>query len=235
MAIHRANIREGMVVRSADGEKLGKVVHCGPDLFIIEKGLFFPKDYECRYDDVTELRGDEIFLRLLRDQLGLPLAERTGTGTPAAGLGAGAVLPQGQRRTEETRIPLAEEQLIAEKRVEQVGEVRVTKDVITEQKQVTVPVTKEVVTVQRVPATEATPRAGQSLFREQTVTVPIHEEEVEIKKRPVVREEVRITKDTVVEQRAASASARREVVDIDEEGAKKMPSLTDEDLNKRRT
>jgi uncharacterized protein (TIGR02271 family) len=235
MAIQRANIREGMVVRSGDGEKLGKVVHCGPDLFIIEKGLFFPKDYECRYDDVTEVRGDEIFLRLLRDQLGLPLQERTGAGTTATGLGTGAAIPMGQHLTEETRIPLAEEQLIAEKRMQQVGEVRVTKDVITEEKQITVPVTKDVVTVERVPATEATPRPGQPLFREQTVAVPIHEEEVEISKRPVVREEVRITKDRVVEQRAATATTRREVADIDEEGTKKMPSLTDEDLNKRQT
>jgi uncharacterized protein (TIGR02271 family) len=235
MAIQRANIREGMVVRSADGENLGKVVHCGPDLFIIEKGLFFPKDYECRYDDVTEVRGDEIFLRLLRSQLGLPLEERAGTRTTAAGLGTGAAIPPGQHFTEETRIPLAEEELIAQKHVEQVGEVRVTKDVITEEKQVTVPVAKEVVTVQRVPATEATPAPGQPLFREQTVRVPIHEEELEITKRPVVREEVRITKDTVVEQRAASATTRREVADIDEEGAKKMPRLTDDDLNKRQT
>jgi hypothetical protein len=58
-----------MTVRSTDGEKLGKVIACEADRFFIEKGFFFPKDYVARYDDVGEVRGDEILLRHTRAEL----------------------------------------------------------------------------------------------------------------------------------------------------------------------
>ncbi len=56
-------IREGMTVRSSDGRKLGKVIRCGADEFIIEKGFFFPKDYVARYDQAS-VSGDEVTLSL---------------------------------------------------------------------------------------------------------------------------------------------------------------------------
>src|SRR5512142_2773026 len=56
-------INEGMTVRSIDGEKLGKVVACRADEFVIEKGFFFPKDYLARYQDVADVRDGEVMLR----------------------------------------------------------------------------------------------------------------------------------------------------------------------------
>lgn len=98
----RTDIYEGMVVRSLDGEKLGKVFAMGDTRFQIEKGLFFPKDYLVSYSDIQDIRDGEIILARGRDGLreasdaaevrdrepaigtsGLPA-------TPAAGLGATA-------------------------------------------------------------------------------------------------------------------------------------------------
>ena len=45
-----------MVVRSIDGEKLGKVFAVGDGEFHIEKGLFFPKDYLVRYSEISDIR-----------------------------------------------------------------------------------------------------------------------------------------------------------------------------------
>lgn len=53
---------EDMVVRSADGEKLGAVIYCGEEQFIVEKGLFFPKDFTFSYDDIQELRDGELIV-----------------------------------------------------------------------------------------------------------------------------------------------------------------------------
>jgi len=61
-------IRKGMVVFSSDGEKLGKVLACDRETFIIEKGLFFPKDYVARYEDVADVAGEDVRLSRTKDE-----------------------------------------------------------------------------------------------------------------------------------------------------------------------
>lgn len=219
-------VQEGMNVYSADGQKLGRVVQRGETQFLIEKGFFFPKDYLAAYSDIRSADAGDLILSRDASELGdgssgsiqteSAGAENTGyenlEGETRPSESAGASL------TEETRVPLVEEELSVEKRTRQAGAVRVRKEVVTEQKQVTVPVTKEVVRVERVPVSE-TSGAGasaDSAFDEQDVVVPLREEEVEIRKRPVVKEEVRISKSSRQEQRTASASVRKEVADIDD-------------------
>jgi uncharacterized protein (TIGR02271 family) len=232
-------IREGMTVRSSDGEKLGKVIRCDADAFIIEKGFFFPKDYIVRYDQAS-VRGDEVLLSLdassLREAGG---AERSGREreTAASGMGtqvgtyatgeSGATFEQGGERrpsrlghgaSEEVRIPVAEEELVAEKHERQAGEVRVHKDVVTEHRQIDVPVTREEVHVERVPVQGGDARGAEARFEKDEIRVPVREEEVEIRKRPVVKEEVRISKTARREERRADADVRREKVEIEKEG-----------------
>jgi hypothetical protein len=69
MAIERSQIRDGMTVRSADGEKLGEVLTTDEQGFIVEKGFFVPRDYVVRYDDVAEVSGDAVRLSAGREAL----------------------------------------------------------------------------------------------------------------------------------------------------------------------
>ena len=62
-------IRDGMTVYSADGEKLGKVISRSGDTLLIEKGLFFRKDYLARLDDVERIEDDQIWLRRTREEI----------------------------------------------------------------------------------------------------------------------------------------------------------------------
>src|SRR4051812_36430519 len=145
-------IRKGMVAHSSDGEKLGKVVAVHTDSFIVEKGFFFPVDYTCRFDDISEVRGDEdVILRLAKAELEQGFAgEERGSSEEARGIsGREGIASSGTR---DVNIPVSEEQLQVEKRKRKTGEVRVSKNVVTEEKQVTVPVTREEVRVERVPA-----------------------------------------------------------------------------------
>jgi uncharacterized protein (TIGR02271 family) len=251
-------IAEGMTVRAADGKKLGKVIECAEGSFVVEKGLFFPKDYSIRYDQVAEVRDDEVYLNVADLDLG---AESTGTmvanpsttavggslsgaglgaaGTPAgpgAGVGLGAMTEgfrdesrRDLRGDEEVRVPLAEEQLEAMKVERQTGEVQVHKDVITEHKQISVPVAREEVHVERVPA-QGTQAPGEATFKDETISVPVREEEVEIRKRPVVKEEVRVGRTRHQEERRADAEVRREEARI--EGGEDF--TTRDDLETRR-
>jgi uncharacterized protein (TIGR02271 family) len=233
-------VKPGMAVRSADGEKLGKVADCATEMFTIEKGLFFPKNYFVRYGEVASVQGDEITLLLSREQLRErpALAEEeanTSTITGEAALET-PVIARGTTgdRSEERRIPLAEEELEVQRRAREAGEVRVRKDVITEEKQVTVPVTREEVIVERVPVASGSQEARGAFGEEEEISVPVMEEEIEIKKRPVVKEEVRVRKEIHAEERTASATTRREVAEVEEEGnvRRSAQSLEDDDLKK---
>jgi len=67
--IDRNQVHEGMVVRSSDGKKLGRVLACEEGRFVVEKGFFFATDYIARYDDVTDISGDEIRLSQPQEKL----------------------------------------------------------------------------------------------------------------------------------------------------------------------
>jgi uncharacterized protein (TIGR02271 family) len=218
-----------MTVYSSDGEKLGNVASCDASTFVIEKGFFFPKDYVARYDQVADVTGDEVRLALTKDTfVNLRDGERLGEGGIAAS-------PSSTSRAtgEDIRIPVAEEELDVVKRDREAGEVRLTKDVVTETKRIDVPVTREEVRVDRVPVSDREARTGEGAFKEDTVSVPIREEEIEVRKRPVVKEEVRLKKERVTEQRAAEADVRKERVDIEGDGGARRVDDS-EDIGKPR-
>jgi uncharacterized protein (TIGR02271 family) len=205
------DIREGMTVRSSDGEKLGKVIRCDADQFLIEKGFFFPKDYAARYDEVSTIRDDEVLLAATAESF-REGAEYRGAGVreESSTLGGGA--------SEQVRIPIAEEELDVQKHRRKAGEVEVRKQVVTEHKEVSVPVTREEVHVERVPAERGAERSGDARLEGGSVSIPLHEEEVEVRKRPVVREEVRVSKTARQEERRADADVRREEADVERKG-----------------
>jgi uncharacterized protein (TIGR02271 family) len=129
-------------------------------------------------------------------------------------------------------MPVAEEELEAVKHERDAGEVRLKKEVVTEHRTIDVPVTKETVRVERVPATGDRAIAGSGDFEERTESMPIREEEVEIRKRPVVKEEVRLKKERTVEHRAADADVRREEVRVEGDEDARI-SDRDRDLTRR--
>ena len=54
------SVRNGMFVMGTQGERIGKVIRCDDETFVVEKGVFFPKDYELRYDHITDVSGGTI-------------------------------------------------------------------------------------------------------------------------------------------------------------------------------
>jgi uncharacterized protein (TIGR02271 family) len=256
----RSRIKEGMVVRSQDGEKLGRVFSVEADSFCIEKGLFFPKDYVVRLGEVAGERDGELILAHGRDSLrqlsaeerfnersgassgvvgvggdmdaGVPVGPHgvamgaTGM-TPAAGrfgTDAGREAPDTRadatRRVEGERdvtVPLAREELDVVKREREAGQVRITKEVVTEEQELSVPVRKERVRVERRDVGESRPAMSAS-FENETIVVPLREEQVEVEKRARVSEEVVVHKDAVEEQRRVAETVRREQVDVRTEG-----------------
>jgi uncharacterized protein (TIGR02271 family) len=95
------------------------------------------------------------------------------------------------------------------------GRARLRKYVITEEEQVTVPVQREEIRVEREPITGANvDRAmdGPAISEEEHEVV-LHAEEPVVEKRAVPKERVRLEKDTVTEDRTVSDEVRKERIE----------------------
>jgi uncharacterized protein (TIGR02271 family) len=114
------------------------------------------------------------------------------------------------------RLKLREEQLRVQKQPVETGEARLRKDVVEEQKSMDVPVTHEEVYIERRPGSGQPSDApiGES----ETYRVPVREEQVNVEKQPVVREEVVMGKRPVQETKQVSDTVRREEAHVEQEG-----------------
>jgi len=111
----------------------------------------------------------------------------------------------------------SEEQLkVGTERV-QAGKARLRKHVVTEQQNVTVPVTREEVRLEREPITEA--NRGQALagpdISEEEHEVVLNKEQVVVQKEAVPVERVKLGKETVTEERQVSEQVRKEEIEAD--------------------
>ncbi|MBD2357355.1 DUF2382 domain-containing protein [Tolypothrix sp. FACHB-123] len=115
---------------------------------------------------------------------------------------------------------LYEERLIAGKNRVKAGEVSVGKHIETETAQVSVPLQKERVVIERVnPTSESVVDIQNVDFQEGEVArIELYEETPEIHKETFVREEVRVTKVVDSNTVEAQETIRREELDIDASG-----------------
>jgi uncharacterized protein (TIGR02271 family) len=116
--------------------------------------------------------------------------------------------------TEETTIPVMEEDLEISKRESTKGEATITKEPITETKEVEVPVTHEEAVIERRPASSSTVASSEIPSRTE-VNVPLKSEEVEVTKQPYVKEEVSVKKRPVTETQKVSEEVTSEQVNVE--------------------
>ena len=132
---------------------------------------------------------------------------------------------------QETHIPLREEQLNVEKQRVQKGEVRIHKEIVTEQQRVDVPVSHEEVVIEHIPASEARP-AETPIGQGETIRVPVSEEQVKVTKQTVETGQLDVTKRNVQGEQRVSGTVRREEPRIEKAGDVNI--RTDEDIRRAR-
>ncbi|HEX8631637.1 MAG TPA: PRC and DUF2382 domain-containing protein [Catenuloplanes sp.] len=119
--------------------------------------------------------------------------------------------------TTDNAMTRSEERLVTGTRQEQVGKVRLRKYVVTEEQQVTVPVSREEVRLERVPITDDNvDRAmdGPALSEEEHEVV-LHAERPVVATEAVPVERVRLGKETVTEQETVTGEVRKEAIEFD--------------------
>ena len=114
----------------------------------------------------------------------------------------------------------SEEQLQVGTETREAGRARLRKYVVTEQQNVTVPVTREEVRIEREPITDANRGAamvGPDISEEEH-EVMLHEEQPVVDKQAVPVERVRLDKEQVTEQETVSEQVRQERIEADGDG-----------------
>ncbi len=163
-------------------------------------------------DMIESVDGNNVRLRA-----GIPTAPAT-SDAQTSQLSGGSSL-QGQTQViddDVARVERYEENLIVDKEVAQVDTVRIHKRVVEQPQTITTELAYEEYEVERVPVNRAW-KPGDDSFRQEgdVLIVPILSEVVEVMRRKVVVEELRLTKRIRTEQREVTETVRKEVVDLE--------------------
>ncbi|HLL03888.1 MAG TPA: YsnF/AvaK domain-containing protein [Myxococcaceae bacterium] len=214
------DVREGMVVHTSDGERLGTVVRRGDDTFVIAKGRLLPRDFIARYDEIAEVKDGEVHLRRSREDM-IP-------GPLLKGKEHEAVVPLGTfGAPQEIVVELAHEEAHPRTVIQEVGQLRIHKVVRTEMRHFSIPVRREELVVERVPVTDeahaqslqgAQAPGGVGAFEEATFVIPLREERVEFTKSTHIWQEVRLEKVAREELKSVKTTVRRETAEVEERG-----------------
>ncbi|MFD9739139.1 DUF2382 domain-containing protein [Umezawaea sp. NPDC059074] len=143
------------------------------------------------------------------------MTRQEAAGQQAAGQRATGQRATGQRGTAsgQESMTRSEEQLKIGKEQVETGRVRLVKHTVTEQQNITVPVSHEEVRVVREPITGGGAPRGRA-FGDEEAEVVLHEERPVIGKETVAVERVGLGKETVTEQRTVSGEVRKERIDV---------------------
>jgi len=221
MLRYSEKLYEGMDVFDANDEKIGTVDEIldgatdasasGGGYMRVPTGfLGMGREHHIPFSAVSSVEGERIYVNFAKDRLDE--------------LGYGEAPTETDRRVSSTsrtdnpeathRMQLREEELVARKQSVETGQVRLSKDVVSEQRTLEVPVTREEVTIDRRPVE---PRPSDKPIDEtsRTIEVPVHEERVEVKKQPVVYEEVGVRKQQVTQTERVSGEVRREELRVE--------------------
>jgi len=116
----------------------------------------------------------------------------------------------------EKSMTLHEEQLHARKQPVKAGEVRVHKEVVTEQQHLSVPVQREEVVIERHPVSGQS--STSSIRQGEEIRIPVTEEQVRVEKETVAKEQVNIGKRKVQETEQVAGTVRKEQARVEREG-----------------
>lgn len=194
--------------RGRDEADLGEVQEVGQHYVMTQKGLISKEKFYIPKYLVEGYDGDTLWFNVTEEQFGGFMREAP----PAYDEYAKYRTPD-MAVDIETKIPIIEERLEVSKRVS-TTEATLVKEPMTETKTLEVPVTHEELRTETRPVTE-TREADKPVQTRTEVKVPLTHEEVEVTKKPYVKEEVVVTKEPVTETQTVTDTVTSERVDTE--------------------
>ncbi len=208
-------VQPGMTVLDSSGAEIGVVeqVQSSPDgggTLVLLSGATGAAPLTS--DMIESVDGNNVRLRA-----GIPTAPASSSAQTSQSSGGSSLQGQTQVIDDDVvRVERYEENLIVDKEVAQVDTVRIHKRVVEEPQTITTELAYEEYEVERIPVNRAW-KPGDDSFRQEgdVLIVPILGEVVEVMRRKVVVEELRLTKRIRTEQREVTETVRKEVVDLE--------------------
>lgn len=183
-------IPEGTDVVGADGDKVGKVVAAESSYIVVEKGFFFPTDYYIPMTAINAFDGEKVFLTVTKDE--------------ALNQGWDQQLSEPVDSTRDTTFTDTSRTNAAYEGDRFAG---VQPTGLADEADMAATDT----TLRDADAYNST---GADVTRGETVSVPVHEEEMSATTRPVERGEVHIDKHVVEEERSIDVPVSEERVTV---------------------
>ena len=220
--MHHDEIGRGWAVYDTNDEKIGDVADVGTSYLLVQKGLIFIKDVYVPMSAVsrTDAANGAVYVNAQKDSIDsmgwdAPPTDAGSYEATRSDTGVTADVDAGERQ----RLALHQEELQAETRRQQAGEVQVNKRVVEDTQEFEVPVTHDEVQVRRVRVDRDATTSGDAFTQDaDTIRVPVTAESVEVTKTFRVVEEIEISKRPVTERQTVSDTVRREEADVTKEG-----------------
>jgi uncharacterized protein (TIGR02271 family) len=215
--INMARVREGMPVYDADNRYVGPVQR-------LDTTGMFVNGQHFGHSAIRRVERDKIYLHPVRPVLTPETPDAPDAPTEPIPEVVTAPLVE---QIAAPAVPVMEERLRIEKRVREIGEVRVHKRVTEHSQRVTLPVMQESLEVRYAPATTPRPPTEAELadaFQERTIRIPVRGEQPAIEKQPVVTREVVIHKRRRTEQRDVTGTVRRSVASMGDAATTTTPT-----------
>jgi uncharacterized protein (TIGR02271 family) len=202
--------------RGTNDDDLGEVQDIGQTYVMTQKGTFSKEKFFLPKYLIEGYDGDVLRFRISKEEARSKFVRDT----PPADQDYSRYRTSDIPKDIETRIPVIGEKLGVSKTTS-TREATITKEPVTEQESVEVPVTHEEMTVERRPAGETiSSTSGQRPVESKTeVKVPLKSEEVQVTKQPYVKEEVAVKKKPVTETRSITDEVKSERVKVSEDSS----------------
>lgn len=223
----------GSDVYDTTGERVGRVATVyvseesqQPEWVTVHTGLFGHKESFVPLMGATS-GNDGLHVNWGKDKIkDAPRIEADGRLSPKESMGLYEYYGMPTQRTGENAprqgeqvMTRSEEQLnVGTQRVES-GRVRLRKHVVTEEQQVTVPVSHEEIRIEREPVDAS--HAGKAKISEEEQEVVLHAEKPVVAKEAVPVEQVRMRTEEVTEQQQIREKVRKERIDVDNDAKRR--------------
>jgi len=218
-------IDHGWHVYGADGGKIGDVDNVHPYYLVVGRGLIFHTEHYVPVSAITNVERDSVYLNVSSKEIGelgwdtVPDFRGAGIEPAPTDIDAGVTDDYTDllNSSEQVTMPIVEETLDVEKRGIDRGSVRVQKDVATTSQSFDIPLHEEDLRVvrHRIEREDVTSEIPADAFIEMEIEIPIRGEEIEVHKRPVVREQVVISKVVRERTRQVTETLRREELHVE--------------------
>ena len=194
--------------RGANNEDFGEVQDVSNGYVFVQKGIINKEKFFIPQDKVQSFDGSVLRLGLSEDEVSNYQRDSFPTSSSPTQSESATTTSKGVE--EEVTVPITEEKLEVNKRVEN-SQATITKEPVTETKTVEVPVTHEEVSIERRQPVGGQTEASQGpVTSKEEMEIPLKREQADVSKTPYVKEEVSIKKKPVTETKEVTEEVTSE-------------------------